>query len=159
MVEKLKMKRIPHPTPYMVFWLINGQQVLVNDQTWVEFNIRGYKDKILCDIIPMDVCDLLLGKPWQYDKKTKHDGQKNTYVIEKYGISFTLAPLQDENIETQVGSSVMVREKRILKTMKEEVGQGYAIIIKPKYVMTTTKVENVPKEVQALFLIRGRSRF
>lgn len=63
MVEKLKMKRIPHPTPYKVSWLNKGQQVLVYEQIWVEFNIGGYKDKILCDIIPMDVCHLLLGRP------------------------------------------------------------------------------------------------
>lgn len=30
-VEKLKLKRIPHPTPYKVSWLNKGQQVLVNE--------------------------------------------------------------------------------------------------------------------------------
>jgi hypothetical protein len=23
-----------------------------------------YRDKVLCDVIPMDVCHVLLGRPW-----------------------------------------------------------------------------------------------
>lgn len=34
--------------------------------------------------------------------------------------------------------------------MKEEGGQGYVIIIRPKYIMTVAKLEDVPKEVQTL---------
>lgn len=73
-------------------------------------------------------------------------------MIEKDGISFTLTPFQDEGLDTQVGSSVMlVGEKEFLKTVNEEGGGAYAIVIKPKTVMTTTsKVDDVPKEVQAL---------
>ena len=34
---------------------------MVSQQCQVEFNIGGYKDEILCDVIPMDVCHILLG--------------------------------------------------------------------------------------------------
>lgn len=78
MIEKLKLKRVPHTTPYKVTWLNKGKQVLVNEQCWVDFHIGGYKDKVFCDIIPMDVCHILLGRPWQYDRYAKHDGRKNT---------------------------------------------------------------------------------
>lgn len=147
------MKRIPHPTPYKVSWLNKGQKFLVNEQTWVEFNIRCYKDKILCDIIPMDVCHLLLGRPQKYDRKAKHDGQKNIYVIDKDGVSFTLTPLQDEEFDKQVGSSVMVvGEKQFLKTLKDEGGQGFYLVIRPKSASTLAakKVKGIPSEVQAL---------
>lgn len=30
----------------------------------VDFEIGDYKDKDLCDIMPMDSCHLLLGHPW-----------------------------------------------------------------------------------------------
>lgn len=44
--------------------------------------------------------------------KKKNMMGREIYVIEKDGVSFTLTPLQDENVDTQVGSSVMlVREK------------------------------------------------
>ena len=62
-VNKLKLERLPHSCPYKVSWLNKGQQEVVNEKAWVEFNIGEYKDKILCDIFPMDACHLLLGRP------------------------------------------------------------------------------------------------
>ena len=67
----------------------------MNEQCDVEFQISTYKDVVLCDIIPMDVCLILIGRPWQYDKKDFHDGRKNTYSLEMDGRRHTLSPLQD----------------------------------------------------------------
>ena len=63
-VKKLALKRIKHPTPYTISWLQKGHQLLVNEQCEVEFQIGSYKDKVLCDVMPMDVCHILLGRPW-----------------------------------------------------------------------------------------------
>lgn len=64
-VKKLNLTKVPHNNPYKVTWLNKGQSVLVNEQTWVEFSISGYKDKLLCDVLPMDACHLLLGRSWK----------------------------------------------------------------------------------------------
>ncbi|XP_059075260.1 uncharacterized protein LOC131875213 [Cryptomeria japonica] len=149
MVEKLNLKRIPHTKPYKVTWLNKGQQVLVNEQCWVEFHIGGYKDKVLCDSIPMDVCHILLGRPWQYDKYAKHDGRKNTYVIEKDGVTFTITPLKDEEPISQARNSViLVGEKEFLKSMEEKI--GFAVLIRPNTIVAAEKVKEVPQEVQKL---------
>ena len=42
----------------------------------------------------MDVCHLLLGRPWQYDRKVIYDGFKNTYTFRKDGHKIVLAPLK-----------------------------------------------------------------
>jgi hypothetical protein len=61
----------------------------------VKFSIgKNYKDAIVCDIMPMDACHLLLGRPWQYDRKTKHDGFKNTYFFLNDGVKVLLVPLK-----------------------------------------------------------------
>ena len=60
MVEKLELETVAHPSLYRVSWLQKGHQVTVTKQCLVEFKIWGYKDEILCDVIPMDVCHLLL---------------------------------------------------------------------------------------------------
>lgn len=75
MVEMLGLKQLKHPTPYKVLWLQKGHQLLVDEQCYMEFHIGRYKDKVICNIIPMDVCHILLGRPWQYDKKVVHDGK------------------------------------------------------------------------------------
>jgi hypothetical protein len=61
MVEKLELEIVVHPSPYRVSWLQKGHQVNVTKQCLVKFKIGGYKDEILCNVIPMDVCHLLLG--------------------------------------------------------------------------------------------------
>jgi hypothetical protein len=100
MVEKLELETIEHPSPYRVSWLQKGHQVNVTKQCLVEFKIGGYKDEILCDVIPMDVCHLLLGRPWQYDRNVIHDGRKNTYTLEKNGRTHMLLPIKDKGGET-----------------------------------------------------------
>jgi hypothetical protein len=37
---------------------------MVTKQFQVEFKIGGYRDEILCDVFPMDICHVLLGRPW-----------------------------------------------------------------------------------------------
>ena len=61
-VNKLKLTKIPHVNPYKVTWLNKGQSVLMNEKTWVDV-LSSYKDKLICDVLPMDACHLLLGRP------------------------------------------------------------------------------------------------
>ena len=58
MVGKLEMKTTAHPNPYKVSWMQKGHQVMVTKKILVEFKIGGYRDVILCDVIPMDVCQV-----------------------------------------------------------------------------------------------------
>lgn len=87
-MSKLKLPRIQHKEPYKLTWLNNGQHVLVNEQAWVDFHIGGYIDRILCDILPMDACHLLLGRPWQFGRKAHHDGERNSYSFQKDGVTY-----------------------------------------------------------------------
>ena len=79
MVDKLGLKMMKHQTPYKVSWLQKGHKLLVNEKCNVEFQISTYKYLVLCDIIPMDVCHIILGRPWQYDRKDVYDGRRNTF--------------------------------------------------------------------------------
>uniref|UniRef100_A0A2N9EMV0 Reverse transcriptase domain-containing protein n=1 Tax=Fagus sylvatica TaxID=28930 RepID=A0A2N9EMV0_FAGSY len=40
-----------------------------------------YKDEVLCDVAPMHAGHILLGRPWQFDRKVTHDGLKNSAVV------------------------------------------------------------------------------
>ncbi|XP_059073655.1 uncharacterized protein LOC131874339 [Cryptomeria japonica] len=134
MVEKLKLKRIPHSYPYKVSWLTQGQQALVEEQSWVEFQIGTYKDKLLFDIAKMDACHLLFGRPWQYDLKAHHDGFRNTYSITKDGKVIELLPLmENEEEHKEKEAKVMLMEsKEFMKEVKEEGGVCFALIPIPK---------------------------
>ena len=79
-------KREKHPQPYRIAWVKDDHKVLVSEQCLVKFKIGSYHDEVLCDIIPMDVCHLLLGRPWQFDRNAVHDGHANTYTLTKDGV-------------------------------------------------------------------------
>jgi hypothetical protein len=96
MVEKLELETNAHLTPYKVSWLHKGLQVMVRRQCKVEFKIGGYRDEIMCDVIPMDVCHVFLGRPWQYDINVTHDGRINTYTLEKNGHKRMLLPIEEK---------------------------------------------------------------
>ena len=51
-------------------------------------------DEVWCDVVPIDFYQLLLGRPWQYDRKVIYDGFKNTYTFCKDRHKIVLAPLK-----------------------------------------------------------------
>ena len=61
----------------------------------------SYKDKIMCDVMPLDVCHILLGRPWQYDRAAVHDGKRNTYKFFKDGMNHTLLPMEEEGASSK----------------------------------------------------------
>jgi hypothetical protein len=148
MVEKLELEMTEHPSPYRVSWLQKGHQVTVTKQCLVEFKIGGYNDKILCDVIPMDVCHLLLGRPWQYDRNVIHDGRMNTYTLEKNGRTHMLLPIKDKEVKPEVSSTVLLMSgKELLTEVKKKEEPQFIVVRKPKIVLTSTRVDDLPEEV------------
>ena len=79
MVHKLGLPTRDHCKPYKLSWLDESKGSRVKKQALVTFSIGNYKEELWCDVIPMSACHLLLGRPWQYDRKVIHEGDSNTY--------------------------------------------------------------------------------
>nr|GEU30846.1 hypothetical protein [Tanacetum cinerariifolium] len=70
-----------------------GNEVNVDTRCLVSFSIgRKYFDNVWCDVVSMDACHVLLGRPWQIDRCTTHDGRSNTYSFKKDNVKVTLVP-------------------------------------------------------------------
>ena len=67
----------------------------------------------------MDACHLLLGRPWQYDSHTNHDGRKNTYSLYKDGQHYTLLPMK-ENVILKTLTTVQPNSLLIVKKFAQE---------------------------------------
>jgi hypothetical protein len=74
-IQKLALETEKLPTPYRLELLKKGNEVIVSKRCLINFSIGiKYKDKTWCDMVAMDACHLLLGRPWQYDRNAHHDG-------------------------------------------------------------------------------------
>jgi hypothetical protein len=137
--------------PYKVSWIQKGHQVNATKQCLFEFKIEGYKDKILCDVIPMDVCHLLLGILWKYERNVIHDGRKNMYTLEKNGRMHMLLLIKDKEVKPEVSNTVLLMSgKELLKEVKKKEFTQFILVRKPKIVLTSTRIYDLPEEIQKL---------
>ena len=95
-VAKLALFAEPHPNPYKLVWLNKQTDIRISRQCKVPFSVGAtYNDLLTCDVVPMDACHMLLGRPWQYDRHTTHDGRANTYSFSFENRRITLVPSRD----------------------------------------------------------------
>jgi hypothetical protein len=81
MVNKFGLPMTLHPKPYKLQWLNDSYEVRVTKQVLVVFRISKYVDEAVCDVVPMHTGHLLLGRPWQFDRRVKYDGFTNKYLF------------------------------------------------------------------------------
>ena len=74
----------------------------------MEFSTRAYKERVICDVLPMDACHLLLGRPWKFDRKVIYDGEENTISFKKDGRTFKIQSSIENEGETSNTPSVLL---------------------------------------------------
>ncbi|KAL1209111.1 hypothetical protein V5N11_027657 [Cardamine amara subsp. amara] len=93
MVQKLGLAVKQHP------WLDEDYRLRVSCQVKIFIAIGKYEEEILCDVQPMETCHILLGKPWQNERRAIHDGYKNRYSFKYKGSKFILVPMSSHEIQ------------------------------------------------------------
>jgi hypothetical protein len=98
LVKKLGLTTRPHQHPYHIQWLNDSGKAKVTQTCRVSFSIGSYSDSVDCDVVPMQACSLLLGRPWEYDNDATHHGRSNKYTFVHKGKKYTLLPLTPAEI-------------------------------------------------------------
>ena len=62
---------------------------------------------------------------------TAHNWRKNTNTVVKDGITYTMKPLPNPRLNKQP-TIIVLREKEIVRTLKESNDEGYALVVKSK---------------------------
>jgi hypothetical protein len=60
--------------------------------------LGSYSDYADCDVVPMEACSLLLGRPWQYDTDSLHHGRSNHYSFMFKGQKIIIHPMTPDQI-------------------------------------------------------------
>ncbi|XP_058068206.1 uncharacterized protein LOC131217311 [Magnolia sinica] len=126
MVDKLKLKPQTHPKPYKIASM-NDTFIPVTKRCLVNFSLGRYEESLWCDIIPMKVTHILLGRPWIYDKDVTHKGRKNTYSFIYKGKPITLNPMKDDKLEEAKSASTLLSMARFMEESRER-GIMYALV-------------------------------
>ena len=124
-MEKLSLPTLKHPRPYKLQWLNDSGEVRVTKQVLVSLSIRRYKDEVLCDVVPMQARHILLGRPWQFDRRVMYDGFKNWYsfVVDGKPITFAILPpnevYNDQTMIKKARAEEVARTRELGKSEKK----------------------------------------
>ena len=84
----------------------------------VKFSMGIYVDSVDCNVVPMNVCHLLLGRPWQYDLDATHGGRSNTYSFIHKGVHHILKPMKESDIKAHVFAGATRKKSGVHTTTK-----------------------------------------
>ena len=152
-VKLLNLKVEPHPNPFRVAW-VNDHTLPVTQRCLVSIQMGDYKDEIYCEVLPMDVAHVLLGRPWFYDLNVTNFGKDNIYSFKYKGKNIILRPAKPKVcIGKRDISKLLERNLHILKCKqfeREEFETGMCLALVAKEVPSDSSIVDVPLEVKNL---------
>ena len=117
-VKKLGLVTKSHPNPYYIGWVTFTRHVRVAEQCNILLSIIKFNDVVTYDVVDMNACHILLGRPWKFDNNACYHGKSNVYEVEKGGKKFTEGPIQPKSSRGEL------KEKKTLTILiKEEFGK------------------------------------
>lgn len=77
----MKLPIMSHPKPYTIGWLSHGQDIHVSQQCHLSYNVKTFSNKVLCDVAPLEVCDVLLEQPYMWNFYVVYESQTHSVVF------------------------------------------------------------------------------
>ena len=118
-VKKLGLKTKPHPKPYHLDWVCDDAKLQVTKTCTFRFAITDkFIDEVELDVVPLDICGVVLGSPYLYDRKAIFYREENKYLLVKDGIEFIIRAHREKNNLSLVTAGQM---KRLVNSSKSFV--------------------------------------
>ena len=146
-VKLLNLKVEPHQNPFRVIW-VNDHTFPIAQGCLVSIQMGDYKDEIYCNVLPMDVSHVLLGRPWLYDLNVISFDKDNIYSFKYKGknIILRLAKPKGCNGKRDI-SKLPERNLHILKWKKskrEGIRTGMCLTLVAKEVPSDHSIVDIP---------------
>ncbi|XP_028556926.1 uncharacterized protein LOC110109044 [Dendrobium catenatum] len=152
-VQTLQLKTIKNTQPYKIGWVKKGVDIMVTDSCRVAFSIgKQYVCEVLCDVLEMDVCHLILGRPWQFDVGATYDCRANVYSFDWKGRRLKLLPgLPDTKMQNtgppQPNALHLVTGSTLLHCWREPAPMFALLITEPNPITKPSELQDDLKEL------------
>lgn len=80
-VQLLRLPVQPLPAPCRIRWIKVVDSIKVIKHCELP---SQNKDEIVCDLVKMDACHLLFGRPWQSDLNAQNKGREDIYCLIRF---------------------------------------------------------------------------
>ena len=176
LVEKLGLEVYKHPKPYLLQWVNEEGGLKISKQVKVLLSVGRYQDEITCDVAPLEASHILLGRPWQFDKRAVHDGFTNRHTFTHKEKQNTLVPLSPQEVhqdqmhlkkrrdeDKSTGKALLLDESKQvskmnlftttkdIKTAMIEQPNLILVVYKELLISSTNTDPVIPEEIKCLF--------
>jgi len=79
--KRLYLLMTLHLQPCTIGWLRQGRDLCVNQLCLLPYEIKPFKDEVLCDISSLEFCYVHLGKPYLWKHHVVYDSKPHSVII------------------------------------------------------------------------------
>ncbi|XP_038973019.1 uncharacterized protein LOC120105044 [Phoenix dactylifera] len=91
LVQKLGLETTPHPRPYPLGWIQKDVELRINRQCKFRFAITNqYIDEVTCEVVPLDICQVIFGSPYLWERDAIYFRRAQKYQFEKDGKKYII---------------------------------------------------------------------
>jgi hypothetical protein len=80
-IKRLDLLTTPHSQLYTISWLHQGRDLRVSKQCLLPYDIKPFKDEVLCDISPLEVCDVISGQTYLWKHHAVYESRPRSVII------------------------------------------------------------------------------
>jgi hypothetical protein len=114
LVKKMSLERKAHPKPYPLGWVWDKEKINVTKNCRVRFSIASkLVDEVYLDVVSLDICGIVLGSPYLYERKAVFFHNENKYHLTKGGVEYIVRAHNMKVNTTLVSAGQM---KRLINT-------------------------------------------
>jgi hypothetical protein len=80
-IKWLSLPTTPYPQHYTIGWLRHGSNLCVSQQCRILYGIKPFKDEVLFNVAPLEVCDVILGQPYLWKHQDVYESRPCSVII------------------------------------------------------------------------------
>ncbi|CAL2259851.1 unnamed protein product [Prunus armeniaca] len=131
LVRTVGLNTTPHPKPYPLGWIQKDVDLQITKQCTFKFVITNrYIDEVTCEVVPLDVCQVILGSPYLWDRDAIHYRRLRKYRLVKDGKEFHINACKPQATNNLLTDNLLTANQA--KRLVNSCGRFVLLMIRPQ---------------------------